>query len=100
MGIAYGAEELSYKGALRHGGGHLATGFVRSLEFKHRLRVCNAYPYAAPLDLYRGKEKLTQQSMPYKECEDFSTNLKAGDKIEFRVGDANAGTFSVSDLPQ
>ena len=25
--------------------------------------------------------------------------MKAGDKLEFRVGDANAGTFSVSDLP-
>jgi len=37
--------------------------------------------------------------MPYKECEDFKTQLKAGDKLEFRVGDANAGTFSVSDLP-
>merc|ERR1719217_1861862 len=76
-----------------------ASGFVRALEFQHRLRVCNAYPYAAPLDLYRGKEKLTQTSMPYKECEDFKVQLKAGDKLEFRVGDANAGTFSVSDLP-
>jgi len=25
--------------------------------------------------------------------------MKAGDKIDFRVGDASAGTFSVSDLP-
>jgi hypothetical protein len=99
LGSTYGAEVLSYKGALRHGSGHLASGFVRALEFKHRLRVCNAYPYAAPLDLYRGKEKLTQASMPYKECEDFKVQLKAGDKLEFRVGDANAGTFSVADLP-
>jgi hypothetical protein len=37
--------------------------------------------------------------MPYKSCEDFKPQLKAGDKLEFRVGDANAGTFSVSDLP-
>jgi len=37
--------------------------------------------------------------MQYKTCSDFTTDLKAGDKIEFRVGDANAGTFSVSDLP-
>merc|ERR1719321_261573 len=76
------------------------SSFVRALEFKHQLRVCNAYPYAAPLDLYRGKgEKLTPEPMPYKTCRDFATPLKAGDKIEFRVGDANAGTFSVSDLP-
>eukprot|EP00747_Dinoflagellata_sp_TGD_P125024 gnl/TRDRNA2_/TRDRNA2_174096_c1_seq13.p1 gnl/TRDRNA2_/TRDRNA2_174096_c1~~gnl/TRDRNA2_/TRDRNA2_174096_c1_seq13.p1 ORF type:complete len:257 (-),score=59.65 gnl/TRDRNA2_/TRDRNA2_174096_c1_seq13:65-835(-) len=78
-----------------------AEGFVRSLEFKHRLRVCNAYPYNAALDVYRGKsEKLTSDgAMPYKSCKDFSTPLKAGDKLEFKVGDASAGTFSVSDLP-
>merc|ERR1719156_224035 len=80
---------------------HHAGSFVKALEFKHRLRVCNAYPYAAALDLYRGKsEKLTDdESMPYKTCKDFKAPLKAGDKLEFKVGDANAGTFSVSDLP-
>lgn len=86
---------------LRSSAGHLGHGssFVRGLEFKHRLRVCNAYPYAAALDLFRTKEKLTASSMPYKGCEDFKAQLKAGDKLEFKVGDANAGTFSVSDLP-
>ena len=56
--------------SLRHIGG--AGGFVRSLEFKHRLRVCNAYPYAASLDVYRGDhEKLTgSEPMPYKSCKD------------------------------
>jgi len=87
-------------GGLRAGGSHLGSSFVKALEFKHRLRVCNAYPYAAALDLFRGKsEKLTQSSMPYKACEDFKTQLRAGDKLEFKVGDANAGTFSISDLP-
>lgn len=78
-----------------------AGGFVRALEFKHRLRVCNAYPFAAAMDVYRGKsDKLTGDSpMPYKACRDFLSPLKAGDKLEFKVGDANAGTFSVSDLP-
>merc|ERR1719379_2483168 len=83
----------------RKGLGHRATSFVKSLQFNHRLRVCNAYPYAAPLDVYKGKEKLTTTAMAYKKCGDFTSDLKAGDKIEFRVGDANAGTFSVSDLP-
>jgi len=80
---------------------HSADGFVRGLEFKHRLRICNAYPYATAMDVYRGKSaKLTAESpMPYKSCRDFLSPLKAGDKLEFRVGDANAGTFSVMDLP-
>lgn len=77
------------------------NGFVRSFEFEHRLRICNAYPYAAAMDVFRGRgKKLTGDSaMPYKTCRDFTTPLKVGDKLEFKVGDANAGTFSVSDLP-
>lgn len=75
-------------------------GFVRGLNFKHRLRVCNAYPYSAALDVYRGEDKFTNDSpMGYKSCRDFQSPLKAGDKLEFKVGDASAGTFSVSDLP-
>jgi len=78
-----------------------AEGFVQALEFKHRLRVCNAYPYASALDVFRGKaEKLTDAApMHYKTCKDFLAPLKSGDKLEFKVGDASAGTFSVSDLP-
>jgi len=77
------------------------AGFVRSLEFKHQLRVCNAYPYSAALDVFVGRNtKLTSDGpMPYKACRDFPAPLKAGDKIDFKVGDASAGTFSVSDLP-
>lgn len=78
-----------------------AQGFVQALEFKHRLRVCNAYPYSAALDVYRGKDEALTGSSPmhYKSCRDFMAPLKSGDKLEFKVGDASAGTFSVSDLP-
>merc|ERR1719215_453898 len=81
--------------------GNHAQGFVRALEFKHKLRVCNAYPYSAALDVFRGRsEKLTEDApMHYKTCKDFLAPLKSGDKLEFKVGDASAGTFSVSDLP-
>merc|ERR1719362_1146730 len=37
--------------------------------------------------------------MDYKTCRDFLTPMKAGDKFKFMVGNANAGTFSISDLP-
>merc|ERR1719426_145021 len=78
-----------------------AGGFVQALEFKHRLRVCNAYPYAAALDVFRGKdEKLTGDvPMHYKACRDFKAPLQTGDKLEFKIGEAAAGTFAVSDLP-
>jgi len=74
-------------------------GFVKAMEFKHRLRICNAFPYKAALDVFDGGEKLTAKPMEYKACQDFSQPLTAGDKLEFKVGDASAGTFSVSDLP-
>lgn len=78
-----------------------SEGFVRTLEFKHQLRVCNAFPFGSSLDVFRGKgEKLTESSpMPYKACRDFSAPLKTGDKLEFKIGDATAGTFAVADLP-
>jgi len=81
---------------------HLRSqGFVKALEFSHRLRVCNAYPYSAALDVIRGKnERLTgDDPMVYKSCRDFPSPLKPGDKLEFKVGESTAGTFAVADLP-
>lgn len=83
--------------ALRHAG----SSFISSLQFNHRLRACNAYPYARPIDVYLGKESLTgTDPIKYKECREFSKALKEGDKIDFKVGDSFAGSFSVSDLPE
>lgn len=77
-----------------------AAGFVQALEFKHSLRVCNAYPVASGLDVFRGKDKLTLDgNMPYKGCQEFAAPMKSGDKLEFKVGDVTAGTFAVSELP-
>eukprot|EP00929_Paragymnodinium_shiwhaense_P109559 TRINITY_DN7602_c1_g1_i1.p2 TRINITY_DN7602_c1_g1~~TRINITY_DN7602_c1_g1_i1.p2 ORF type:complete len:292 (-),score=79.48 TRINITY_DN7602_c1_g1_i1:126-1001(-) len=103
---------------LRHHAGKdgPGKGFVKSLNFKHRLRICNAYPNIAALDVYRGKaqaEKLTvDEPLAYKDCREFRSPLMAGDMIEFRVpvqsdpgmadvniGGQSAGTFTVSDLP-
>jgi hypothetical protein len=88
---------VQVQGFLRQASG--ADGFVKALEFKHRLRVCNAYPFDAALDVFRAKDKLTDQPMSYKTCKDFLAPMKAGDKLEFKIGDASAGTFAVSDLP-
>lgn len=78
---------------------HKAKSFAASVQFKSRLRVCNAYPNEEALDVYRGREKLTKEPLEYKMCGDFASPLLAGDKLKFMVGDANAGTFTVSDLP-
>lgn len=75
------------------------ASFISTLQFKHVLRVCNAYPYTHPLDVFHGKEKLTESPLAYKKCGEFNPDLKAGDKIDFKVGDSGAGSFSVSELP-
>lgn len=93
-------------GVLQHSGsgsvaGSSSDSFVRAFNFQHRLRVCNAFPYAGALEVNRGaKEKLTGETpLQYKECRDFPADLKAGDELECKIGDASAGTFSVTDLP-
>lgn len=97
---AASATQVVQGGSLRHIG-HSDSSFVRALEFKHRLRVCNAYPSDTAVDVLRGKTKLTEESGPlaYKDCKDFEAPLKSGDKLEFKFGDVGAGTFAVSDLP-
>jgi len=101
--LAMGVDVSGLRGEKKiQGGGKVAvaTQFVKSLEFKRRLRVCNAYPYPTAVDVYRSAEHLTaEEPMSYKTCRDFDTTLTPGDKLIFKVGNANAGTFSVSDLP-
>eukprot|EP00434_Breviolum_minutum_P034792 symbB.v1.2.030797.t2/scaffold3510.1/size55064/7 len=91
---------------------------LRGGAHEHHLRVCNAYAYEAAVDILRGQEKLTKEKpLPYRQCHDFDLELKAGpfqighfdaasetahkvnDKLDFRLGNATTGTFSVSDVP-
>lgn len=85
---------------LHHGIQHGGVSFIRSMDFKHHLRVCNAYPYEAGLDVVRAEDRLTSYPMAYKECKDFKVQLKAGDRLDFMVGNTSAGTFAVQELPQ
>mmetsp|Transcript_25841 Transcript_25841/g.74705 ORF Transcript_25841/g.74705 Transcript_25841/m.74705 type:complete len:274 (+) Transcript_25841:51-872(+) len=104
LGLAAVADASQVRGVLRHKGrdaNSTSDGFVTAREFEHRLRVCNAYPYAGSLDVYRNKgERLTgKEPMAYKDCRDFSVPLLSGDRLEFKVGELSAGTFAISDLP-
>lgn len=97
--IAAGTSIVASSKQLRRGKSAGAT-FISSLQFKLQLRICNAYPYSYPMDVYLGKEKITESSLAYKSCGQFSPELKAGDKLDFKIRDASAGSFSVSELPQ
>mmetsp|Transcript_49928 Transcript_49928/g.79010 ORF Transcript_49928/g.79010 Transcript_49928/m.79010 type:complete len:274 (+) Transcript_49928:58-879(+) len=79
---------------------HKGASFITSMDFEHKLRICNAYPYRFPMEVYLGQERLSQQPLAYKACQEYVKKLKEGDKLDFRVGDSSAGTFSVSELPE
>jgi len=82
-------------------GGLSARGFVEAISFNHRLRICNAYPYSAAMDIFRGKTDLTEDTpLPYQECRDFSTPLDVGDRLDFMVSGTGAGTFAIHELPR
>eukprot|EP00746_Dinoflagellata_sp_MGD_P161123 gnl/MRDRNA2_/MRDRNA2_88163_c0_seq1.p1 gnl/MRDRNA2_/MRDRNA2_88163_c0~~gnl/MRDRNA2_/MRDRNA2_88163_c0_seq1.p1 ORF type:complete len:261 (-),score=70.43 gnl/MRDRNA2_/MRDRNA2_88163_c0_seq1:41-823(-) len=72
---------------------------VQALAFKYTLRLCNAYPSDKKLDVTKGKESLAA-GLPYKECIETPGDLKEGDKVEFKFDGAEAGTFSIGELPQ
>mmetsp|Transcript_5049 Transcript_5049/g.16265 ORF Transcript_5049/g.16265 Transcript_5049/m.16265 type:complete len:285 (+) Transcript_5049:64-918(+) len=73
--------------------------FLRTLEFKHRLRICNAYPLNEAVDVYEENQKLTNESIPYKSCHEFTSPVTAGDQLQFKIGGVSAGSFAVSELP-
>lgn len=96
--IAFGTTVVAASNHLRQK--NAGASFISSLKFRTTLRICNAYPYSYPMDVFLGKEKLTESAMPYKMCGEFHPDLKAGDKLDFKVRDSSAGSFSVSELPQ
>lgn len=100
--IAHLATALGFVRQRHSGGGDVGAdgSFVRRVEFEHRLRVCNAYPLTAAMDVHVGSKKLTgDKPLAYKACSDFKTALNPGDKLDFKVGDTTTATFSISGLP-
>jgi hypothetical protein len=78
-----------------------AVSFIRSIDFKQTLRICNAYPEGVAMDAFLGSLQLTKEKMlPYKGCGEYDVDLSPGTKVDFRVGESTVGTFTVSDLPQ
>jgi hypothetical protein len=79
----------------------VAQKSVAASNFKHTLRVCNAYPSDDDIEVYQGKAKITESSMAYKDCQEFpKTQLHSGEKLVFKVGSVTQGSFVVSDLPR
>lgn len=64
------------------------------------LRVCNAFPHELPLQVFYDGLRLTEQSLPYKDCGTWrNVGLTVGKELHFKVGDESAGTLVIADLP-
>eukprot|EP00448_Togula_jolla_P003978 CAMPEP_0170599310 /NCGR_PEP_ID=MMETSP0224-20130122/16724_1 /TAXON_ID=285029 /ORGANISM="Togula jolla, Strain CCCM 725" /LENGTH=283 /DNA_ID=CAMNT_0010923943 /DNA_START=85 /DNA_END=936 /DNA_ORIENTATION=+ len=65
----------------------------------YQFRLCNAYASDEPLEMRRLEEpRLVQYPLPYKECRDYPLPMKEGDRLAFRAGEQDVGTFSVHGL--
>jgi hypothetical protein len=76
------------------------NSFIKRLDFTQKLRICNAYPFTSALAIYLNSNmQLSTSPLPYKQCEEYTPELHAGDEIVFKVGDESTGSFTISDLP-
>lgn len=82
-----------------------SRSFVKSLSFRHSVRICNAYPSDAAMKVIKAQnireaDDLTEGGpLAYKECRDVEAELKEDDRLDFRVGTTSAGSFKVNELP-
>jgi phosphoribosylformylglycinamidine (FGAM) synthase PurS component len=82
-----------------------SRSFVKSLSFRHSVRICNAYPSDATMKVIKAQnvreaDDLTEGGpLAYKECRDVMAELKEDDRLDFRVGTTSAGSFKVNELP-
>lgn len=91
--LAQGRSQLRNEG--------LVQSFIRNLEFKQSLRVCNGYARDEALDVYVGKRRLTPRPLGYKQCDTFAGGaIAVGERLDFRAADVSIGTFNVEALPQ
>jgi len=64
--------------------------------------VCNAFAHAKSLSIFneRTHRLLTPDgALGYKSCRELRTSLVAGDRLDFRLGNASVGIFRATDVP-
>mmetsp|Transcript_45139 Transcript_45139/g.104586 ORF Transcript_45139/g.104586 Transcript_45139/m.104586 type:complete len:276 (-) Transcript_45139:71-898(-) len=78
-----------------------SSSFLRTLGFKQKLRVCNAYPHHTPLEIViDGKEAVTKEPLPYKACVQMQSTFPVGTEVDFKADGIEVGSFTIADLPE
>jgi len=86
-----------------------SQNIVKQLEMiEHHLRICSAFAHPKPLDVYlvhihdaksHGLHVTKEAPIAYKECRDLMLQMREGDKLNFKAGGFDVGTFSAVGLP-
>lgn len=67
---------------------------------ERRLRLCNGYASPEPMEMRRLEDpKLVEYPLAYKACHDYVLPMTDGDRLQFKVGEMDIGTFAVRGLP-
>eukprot|EP00440_Ansanella_granifera_P043015 gb/GFBE01046637.1/.p1 GENE.gb/GFBE01046637.1/~~gb/GFBE01046637.1/.p1 ORF type:complete len:290 (+),score=85.11 gb/GFBE01046637.1/:1-870(+) len=86
-----------------HGRAHHATSgkgssFLRNDGYDLKLRVCNAFPSDMPFEVYHNEDEIKKE-LEYKSCFEYKEDLRAGDRMNFKVQGLATGSFTIDDLP-
>jgi len=75
------------------------VAFLRNLDYKLKLRVCNAYPSEVPFDVYLNQKKI-EKDFVYTDCFQYTGDLRGGDRLNFKVQSLATGSFTIDALPR
>lgn len=70
---------------------------------QQHLTVCNAYRGSDPLNIMHvdHRVQLTKDKpLKYKECQEFTLPLMDGDRLDFKAGGKDVGTFHATSMPK
>lgn len=81
-------------------GAHPSLIVQETGKAEQRLRVCNAYAFAAPLELTHVRSNARLGSLKYKACADYTLRLEEDDELDFKAAGDDVGTFAISKLPR
>lgn len=72
-------------------------------QVQHHLTICNAYHATAPLEILHVDQHVwltKDKPLKYKDCQEFTLPLLEGDRLDFKSGGTEIGTFHATSMPK
>jgi len=82
---------------------HLARDSIGAALVQQHLTICNAYRGSDPLNIMhvdRHVQLTKDKPLKYKDCQEFTLPLMEGDRLDFKAGGADVGTFHATSMPK